>query len=168
MGRRDFLLRSGWAALGFPALSLMASAQERQNRHGAPWANLIAELDKQIFKMMGETVIPGLSIAVIKDAHTVWRRTFGVKDNESRKPVENDTVFEAGSMSKPVFAYAVMKLCEKGVIDLDTPLTKYSSERFLEGDPRLDLLTARHLLSHTSGFRLVKNNRLCAGIRKTI
>ena len=46
-----------------------------------------------------------------------------------------------------------MKLCEKGVMDLDTPLTKYTSERFLEGDPRLDLITARHVLSHTSGFQ---------------
>src|SRR5438093_459146 len=56
-------------------------------------------------------------------------------------------------MSKPVFAYAIMKLCEKRVMDLDTPLTKYTSERFLEGDPRLELITARHVLSHTSGFQ---------------
>jgi CubicO group peptidase (beta-lactamase class C family) len=55
-------------------------------------------------------------------------------------------------MSKPVFAYAVMKLCEKGVMDLDTPLTNYTPERFLEGDPRLDLITARRVLSHTTGF----------------
>jgi CubicO group peptidase (beta-lactamase class C family) len=54
-------------------------------------------------------------------------------------------------MSKPVFAYAAMKLCEKGV--LDTPLTKYTSDRFLQGDPRLDLITARHVLSHTAGFQ---------------
>jgi CubicO group peptidase (beta-lactamase class C family) len=56
-------------------------------------------------------------------------------------------------VSKTVFAYAVMKLCEKGVINLDTPLTKYTSERYLEGDPRLDLITARHVLSHTTGFQ---------------
>jgi CubicO group peptidase (beta-lactamase class C family) len=67
--------------------------------------------------------------------------------------VGNDTVFEAGSMSKPVFAYAVLKLSEKGVMDLDTPLTRYTPERLLEGDPRLDLITARHVLSHTSGFQ---------------
>jgi len=56
-------------------------------------------------------------------------------------------------MSKPVFAYAVLKLCEKGVIDLDTPLTRYTDDRFLDGDPRLDLITARHVLCHTSGFQ---------------
>lgn len=56
-------------------------------------------------------------------------------------------------MSKTVFAYAVMKLCERDVIGLDTPLTKYSPKPFLEGDPRLELITARHVLSHTTGFQ---------------
>ncbi len=102
---------------------------------------------------MEEAMVPGLSIALIQDAKLRWRRGFGVKDTASKKPVDNDTVFEAASMSKPVFGYAVMKLCEKGVINLDTPLTKYASERFLEGDPRLELITARHVLSHTSGFQ---------------
>jgi CubicO group peptidase (beta-lactamase class C family) len=55
-----------------------------------------------------------------------------------------------------------MKLSEKGVIDLDTPLTHYTSERFLRGDPRLDLVTARHVLSHTSGF---PNWRSAEGLR---
>jgi CubicO group peptidase (beta-lactamase class C family) len=83
----------------------------------------------------------------------LWSRGFGVKDSTSKVPVDNDTVFEAGSTSKPVFAYLVMKLCEKGVMNLDTPLIKYTSERFLKDDPRLDLITARHVLSHTCGFQ---------------
>lgn len=45
-----------------------------------------------------------------------------------------------------------MKLHEKGVLNLDTPLTKYISDRFVEGDPNLDLITARHVLSHTTGL----------------
>lgn len=98
-------------------------------------------------------MVPGLSIAIVRNAKLSWRRGFGVMDNGSKAPVANDTVFEVASMSKPVFAYAVMKLCEQGVMDLDTPLTHYTSERFLEGDPRLDLITARHVLSHTSGFQ---------------
>jgi len=102
---------------------------------------------------MDEAKVPGLSIAIIKDAKLFWRGVFGVKDNASREAVDNDTLFEAASVSKTVFAYAVMKLCEKGVMNLDTPLTKYTTERFLEGDPRLDLITARHVLSHTTGFQ---------------
>ncbi|HSS97300.1 MAG TPA: serine hydrolase domain-containing protein, partial [Terriglobales bacterium] len=94
-----------------------------------------------------------VSVAIIKDAQVRWCRGFGVKDAASRQRVDTETIFEAASMSKPVFAYFVMKLCEGHIVDLDTPLTKYSSKRFLQGDPRLDLITARHVLSHTSGFQ---------------
>ena len=91
-------------------------------------------------------------MALITDAKLGWRGAFGVKDFESKASVDPDTVFEAGSVSKTVFAYEILKLCERGVMNLDTPLTKYTPDRFLKGDPRLDLITARHVLSHTTGF----------------
>jgi CubicO group peptidase (beta-lactamase class C family) len=102
---------------------------------------------------MKEAAVPGVSIAVIKDARLAWQRSFGVRDNSARIPVDENTVFEVASVSKTVFAYAAMKLCEKGVIGLDTPLSTYTPHRFLEGDPRLDRITTRHVLSHTSGFQ---------------
>jgi CubicO group peptidase (beta-lactamase class C family) len=102
---------------------------------------------------MAEAMVPGLSIAVIDEAMTVWRRGFGFANVITGRPVDNDTVFEAGSMSKPVFAYVALKLCEKGVLGLDTPLSRYAPEPFLTGDPRLDLITPRHVLSHSSGFQ---------------
>jgi CubicO group peptidase (beta-lactamase class C family) len=154
--RREFLLTTSRAVLGFSFLPLVPSSPENQKsakpEYDAPWKSLIADLEKQIPKLMEEAKVPGLSIAIIQDAKLFWRRAFGVKDHTSKEPVENDKVFEAGSTSKPVFAYAVMKLCEKGVMNLDTPLTKYTPDRFLKGDPQLDLITARHVLSHTSGF----------------
>jgi CubicO group peptidase (beta-lactamase class C family) len=67
--------------------------------------------------------------------------------------MRHETVFEAASVSKTVFAYAAMKLFEKGIMALDTPLTRYTLRQWLESDPRLDLITARHVLSHTSGFQ---------------
>lgn len=157
MRRREFLVESSRAVLGFSLPPVVAPVKGDQtsakSRSSAPWGTLIADLEKQIPKLMEEAIVPGVSIAIIEDAKLRWRRAFGVRDSASTKPVDDETMFEAASMSKPVFAYAVMKLCEKGVIDLDTPLTKYTPERFLEGDPRLDLITARHVLSHTSGFQ---------------
>src|SRR4030095_8510889 len=117
------------------------------------WAPLIADLEQRLPAVLAQaTTVPGVSMALVADAKLLWRGAVGVKDFASRAPVEHDTIFEAGSVSKTVFAYAVLKLCERGVLNLDTPLTKYTSQRFLEGDPRLDLITARHVLSHTSGF----------------
>ena len=90
---------SGRAALSFSLLPLVAGAQGNQksaeSKDGPPWKNLIADLEKQIPQLMKKAKVPGLSIAIIKDAKLFWRRAFGVKDNASKEPVDNDTVFEA-------------------------------------------------------------------------
>jgi CubicO group peptidase (beta-lactamase class C family) len=157
MKRREFLMASSRAALGSSLLSLAPRSAEARlfagSEERAPWKALLANLEKQIPAVMAEANTPGLSIAIIKDAKLLWRRGFGVRDSESKELVDDNTTFEAASVSKTVFAYVVMKLREKGVLDLDTTLTKYTSERYLEGDPRLDLITARHVLSHRAGFQ---------------
>jgi CubicO group peptidase (beta-lactamase class C family) len=153
--RRQFLLESTGIALG---ASVLGSGCARKSQAAdaspdtEPWKALIADLEREIPSLMASANVPGLAIAIVKDGELFWRRGFGVKDRTTRQPVDNDTVFEAASTSKPVFAYAVMKLCERGVMDLDTPLTKYTTERFVSNDARLDLITARHVLSHTSGL----------------
>ena len=55
-------------------------------------------------------------------------------------------------MTKPVFAYTVIKLSQKHIIDLDTPLYKYYPYEDIDQDDRYKLITARMVLSHTSGF----------------
>jgi CubicO group peptidase (beta-lactamase class C family) len=114
---------------------------------------LIREFEALIPKLMTECVVPGLSIALVRDGKLLWSRGFGVKSSESKQEVNDETVFEAASVSKTVFAYAALKLCERGVLELDAPLTKYLPDRFLEEDARLDQITARHVLSHSSGFQ---------------
>lgn len=155
MQRRTFLVRSSKAAAGFALFPLTACSHKPRPSSGGnrDSRQLLASLETEIPKRMEETKTPGLSIAIITDGKLFWRRAFGVKDNASREPVDNDTLFEAASVSKTVFGYAVMKLCEKGILDLDAPLTKYTTERIVEGDARLDLITARHVLSHTTGFQ---------------
>ena len=102
---------------------------------------------------MTEADIPGLSIAVIRKSKVIWTRGFGVTNSETKARVNDHTVFEAASLTKPVFAYAVLKLVDSGKLDLDTPLVKYLPGRYDVGDdPRLDQITARHVLSHTTGF----------------
>jgi CubicO group peptidase (beta-lactamase class C family) len=102
---------------------------------------------------MTEAIIPGLSIAVISDSKVIWTRAFGVTNAQTKAQVSESTVFEAASLTKPVFAYAVLKLVDNGKLDLDTPLVKYLPGRYDVGDdPRLDQITARHVLSHTTGF----------------
>ena len=147
MTRRDFLVD------GSRGLLAAAAGLYPQRAPATALSGLTADLDRRIPIWLKESRVPGLSIAIVRDASLAWRRGFGVRDAAARTPVGNETMFEAASMSKPVFAYVVMKLVEDGVIDLDAPLTKYTADRFLEGDSRLDLITARHVLSHTGGLQ---------------
>ena len=101
---------------------------------------------------MAKGAVPGLSIALIRDRTTYWVHSFGVRDAKSGQPVTEETIFEAASLSKPVFAYGVLKLVDQGKLDLDTPLTKYLSPPYIEGDDRLEKITARYVLSHRTGF----------------
>jgi CubicO group peptidase (beta-lactamase class C family) len=154
--RRAFLHLGG---SGLAAGSLLASLTcSRQTPAPAAvdthpeWTDRISELEKQIQASMRARQVPGVSIAVIRDARVAWTGSFGVRDRASGVPVDAETVFSAQSMSKPVFAYRVMKLCEQGVLDLDAPLTRYTSDIFVKDDPRLHEITARRVLSHTTGL----------------
>jgi CubicO group peptidase (beta-lactamase class C family) len=112
-----------------------------------------ARLESLIPKLLTLGEVPGLSIAIVQKGSLVWHHGFGVKNSRTKLPVADDTVFEAASLSKPVFAYAVLKLVDEGRLDLDTPLNKYLPGRYDVGDDtRLNSITARHVLSHTTGF----------------
>jgi len=153
--RREFLAQASQAVAGFPLLLGGCSSQppvEPVGQSRRSWREALARIEERIPRAMEENKVPGLSMVLIEDAKVAWRGVFGVKDAATKAPVDHDTMFESASMSKPVFAYAVMKLVEDRKLDLDRPLTAYTPERFLKGDPRLDLITARHALSHTTGF----------------
>ncbi|HEX8565226.1 MAG TPA: serine hydrolase [Pyrinomonadaceae bacterium] len=136
-------------------LTATNSAQENLSPPFTPLAKskeLIAQLEKSIPQLMKDGEVPGLSIAIIKDAKILWQQSFGVANSATKQPVAENTIFEAASLSKPVFAYAVLKLIEKGKLDLDVPLVKYLPKPYLETDERANLITARMVLSHTTGF----------------
>ena len=83
---------------------------------------------------MARAGIPGLSIAVIRDSAINLVRHFGVANAETGAPVTDETLFEAASLSKPLCAYVVLKLHDRKVIDLDTPLVEYVDEATWENE----------------------------------
>lgn len=109
-------------------------------------------LESLILQLMNEGDVPGLSIALIRDGKLSWHKAFGVKNAETKEALAETTVFEAASLSKPVFAYAVLKLIDRGRLDLDRPLSSYISSAYLPDD-RVKLITTRMVLAHTTGFQ---------------
>lgn len=96
---------------------------------------------------------PGVSITVVNDSKIEWSMGFGVKNLSTKEKVDADTMFLAGSVSKPVFALAVMKLVEKGLIDLDRDvndcLKSWKIPKNGNWQPKVSM---RQLLGHTAGL----------------
>src|SRR5262245_16352860 len=152
MQRREFFLAGSRAAAGLSALFLSGCSSDGSHT-GADrfFQSLVTEWEAAIPQWLRETKMPAVSIAVIRNGQLAWQRAFGVKDTGANELVDTNTVFAACSNTKPVFAYGVLKLCEQGLLDLDTPLTKYTTRR-ISKDARIELITARHVLNHTTGF----------------
>jgi CubicO group peptidase (beta-lactamase class C family) len=112
----------------------------------------IPQLQKSIPDEMKKYAVPGASLAVIRLGKTVSLQSFGIKNAKTNEPVTTDTIFEAASLSKPVFAYGVLKLVDQGKLGLDVPLTTYLPNPYITGDARLSKITARIVLSHRTGF----------------
>lgn len=114
--------------------------------------DLPSRLEKEIPRLMREAEIPGLSVAVVRDGKLYWSGAFGVRDVATGAPVRRDTVFAAASLSKPVVAYIVLRLADRGTIDLDRPLSTYFTYERLSEEKRAGLITARMVLTHSTGL----------------
>lgn len=116
-------------------------------------APTVAPLAAALPQLMEQHRVPGVSVATIEARTLADCQGFGLARREPPQPVTPATVFEGASLSKPVFAHAVLELCAGGRLDLDVPLVRYHPTVFGAGDERLCQVTARHVLSHTAGFR---------------
>jgi CubicO group peptidase (beta-lactamase class C family) len=113
---------------------------------GEPVGHSLAE------RMAGDRV-PGVSIAVIHNGEIEWARGFGVT-RIGGPPVTSETLFQAGSISKPVAALAVLRLVESGKLSLDDDVNQYlRSWKVEENDfTSKEKVTLRGLLTHTAGM----------------
>ncbi len=98
--------------------------------------------------------VPGVSLAVIKDFKIHWVKHYGVMDKETGKEVNAQTLFQAGSISKPVAAYGALKMVEQGVLSLDEPVNRklkgwqIPDNNFTQKEP----VALKHLLNHSAGL----------------
>ena len=109
-----------------------------------------AELLHALPRLLELAAVPGLALATVDDGGIVSKAS-GRASLQPSRGAGDGTVFEAASLGKPLFAYAVLKLVDTGVLDLDRPLYDYLASP--EADtPRMRRVTARHVLTHTSGL----------------
>ena len=98
--------------------------------------------------------VPGVSVAVIDNGEIAWAKGYGIKETSSNDPVTTETLFQAASISKPVTALGILRLVEKGILDLDAPVNdKLVSWKVPENEfSEKEKVTLRHLLTHSAGL----------------
>lgn len=105
----------------------------------------------EIWKAITSGKAGSASVAIMEKGKLVYSEGFGMADREKSIPVEKNTLFNMGSISKVYCATAVMLLVDDGKIDLDKPVTTYLPE-FTMADERYRDITVRMLLNHSSGL----------------
>jgi len=100
--------------------------------------------------------VPGVSIAVIENNEIAWCKSYGYADNERKVAVGRDTAFQGGSISKPVTAWAILKLAEKHGLNLDENVNAYLKDWTVpENDHTThEKVTIRRLLNHSAGINV--------------
>ena len=111
-----------------------------------------AALARDIPRLIRVADVPGLSMAVVQNGRVSWTGAFGTVNDSANTPLDTGTIFEAASLSKPVFAYIVLRLADRGEFDLDRPLFKTLEYPRLAHDERYQRITARMVLSHGTGL----------------
>jgi CubicO group peptidase (beta-lactamase class C family) len=135
-----------------PSKLLAVSARNASPAINPPSEQFLAALP-QVMDVAG---VPAVGMAVVQDGRVSWTRYVGVADVTSKQPVNPETIWPAASLSKPLFAFAALHLVDEGKLDLDKPLKSYVPDHTPD-DARGNRITARHVLSHSSGLRNWRN-----------
>ncbi len=147
------------AVVGFALAGLVTGRPtDAQRAADAPMPSTRA-LEARIAAAMASTRANGLAVGVIDLGRVRLVRALGIR-NARRDPLTPETIMYGASITKAVFAYAVMQLVDAGRLDLDRPfadmmdqpLPSYPDYAALTSDPRWRALTPRMALTHSTGF----------------
>ncbi len=148
ISRRD-LLAGGFGLMALAALPASTRAATRcAVTDWIPDGAFLRDLPRQM-QALG---VPGIGIAVVEAGTLVWSRSFGIADAGRGTPVDDTSLWEAASLSKPVFAYTVLQLVDRGELALDAPLVSYVRPAYLGKSPWLERISVRDVLRHTTGL----------------
>ncbi len=111
-----------------------------------------ARLDAFMADYMDHFTVPGAGVVIVRDGEIVYRQEYGVTNWLTQEPVRPEHLFDVGSITKTVFAFAVHRLVEQGVLELDRPLHEYMPFEDIAHDARSERFTARYVLSHQTGL----------------
>lgn len=122
------------------------------------------KIEKIITKAITQEKFPGMAVAVVQDNKVIFQKVYGIKSVKTKEPVNNNTIFSIGSVSKAFTAVAIMQLVQNGKIDLDSPIKQYMKNM----PPSWGNITVRQYLTHTSGIPDVKGEKDKGSFEETL
>ena len=136
----------------FCLLSLMA-CHKSEHKKAAGETSAKENLDAKLKEVFVNNELIGMSVVLIKNGNPVFEGNYGEANRELNLPVTDKTVFRIASISKTFTAIAVMQLLEQRKLDIDADISEYLGWKLQHPKHPDKIITARHLLSHTSGIR---------------
>jgi CubicO group peptidase (beta-lactamase class C family) len=120
----------------------------------------VADIDAAVGRSMKAGKVTGMGLAILQDGKIAYLKGYGFRGQEKHLALTTDSVMSAASFSKVAFGYLAMQMVEQEALNLDQPvyehlpkaLPEYDDHKDLAGDARYKKITARMLLSHTSGL----------------
>lgn len=119
----------------------------------------LEKMNTHFYRLVDKKQIAGIQTAIIKDNKLVHFNTYGYANIETKKPLDNESIFRIFSMTKPIVTVALMQLYEEGKFKLKDPLYKYlpmfkTMYAYTNGEKQLAKrpILVIDLLRHTSGF----------------
>jgi CubicO group peptidase (beta-lactamase class C family) len=114
-------------------------------------------LNSVVPTLMQRFHVPGVAIALVDSNGPLLIANYGHLNESESKQINENTVFEAASLGKPLFGYTVITQLDNKVFNIDTPIVSILKEPFVK-DPLGTKITTRHFLSHSSGLIFSKTD----------
>lgn len=121
--------------------------------HNERKTELVLSLSEQILNIFNQEGLMGLSVVLIANSEVVYEEYFGNAVHEPPRELNRDSVVRIASITKTVVTVSLMQLVEKGLVELDTNVSNYLGWELRNPNRPDEVITLRHLMSHTSGIR---------------
>ena len=131
-----------------------SSSSSASSNTGTDYSATIENTSAYINSTMQQYNLVGVSIALVDNDKIVWSQGFGYANKDTKTPATADTVYMIGSISKTLTTVGLLNLYDKGLVELDAPVTSYLPEFTMKEryTNQMQGITVRRLLDHHSGI----------------
>lgn len=155
--------------LNITVLILLSRNMVAQDHNAANGGNnrSFSELDDFFNKTISNYNYVALGACLIRNNDIIWQGSYGYSDQELKKELRTDDIFQLASLSKTVTATALMQLYEKGLFELDDDVNKYVPMNVRNPNFPDKPITIRMLLIHTNSFEdiMPNGNKISLGVK---